>query len=62
MDLLTKAENSKKLIHLMKVPDTSILTIKSPKNEFEGNWYYKNLLQVIVRNQTFIYDLDDESG
>ena len=54
-------EDDKKYVNFFRIPKTSFLSIKSRKQDFAGK-YYENLLQVTVKNQTFIYDMDDESG
>ena len=59
--LTLNEEDEKKYVNFFKIPKTSFLTIKSRKQDYAGK-YYENLLQVVVRNQTFIYDLDDASG
>ena len=61
MMLTQNSEDEKKYVTFFKVPKTSFLTIKSRKQDYVGK-YYENLLQVVVRNQTFIFDLDDASG
>ena len=54
-----KESDETKYVNFIKIPKTSFMTIKSRN---ETGKYYENLLQVVVKNQTYIYDLDDASG
>ena len=51
-------EKDSKYVNFFQVPKTSFLSVKSRRTEVD-RVYYQNLLQVVVLNQIFIYDLDD---
>ena len=51
-------EEDKKFVNFFRVPKTAFQSIKSRRTE-RDRVYYENLLQVVILNQTFIYDLDD---
>ena len=60
-NMIVDEEENKKFVNFFRVPKTAFQSIKSRRTE-RDRVYYKNLLQVIILNQTFIYDLDDETG
>jgi hypothetical protein len=58
---MLEEEKDAKFINFLQVPKTAFVSVKSRRTEVD-RVYYQNLLEVIVQNQIFIYDLDGEPG
>ena len=52
-------DESLKYVTFDRIPVSSFLEVKSLGPDMKPI-YYKNLLQVILRNETFYFDLDDD--
>ena len=59
LDTILPEETDKKYVTFSRIPTSSFLTVKAHGIGMKSE-YYKNLLQVTMRNETFIYDLEDE--
>ena len=58
---MLEEEKDAKFVNFLQVPKTAYVSVKSRRTEVD-RVYYQNLLEVIVQNQIFIYDLDGEPG
>ena len=58
---MIEEEKDAKYVNFFQVPKTAYASVKSRRTEVD-RVYYTNLLQVVVMNQIFIYDLDGVYG
>ena len=58
---MLEEEKDAKFVNFLQVPKTAYISVKSRRTEVD-RVYYQNLLEVIVQNQIFIFDLDGEPG